>query len=150
LNQSSSLSRHFDGVRLASWLENSFLFSAAGAKVLRVEALSTFFQVVTAERSGFQIIVGNEGAVQGVTMRPTMFRRDGQWIFVGDKSAGVHLRVERLAEVYLQTIDESLALNACDPEGRFVCALVVADDAELDTWNEHLRELARTFSTDQT
>jgi putative heme degradation protein len=150
LNQSSSLSRDLGSVRVASRLENSCLFSASDAKVLRVEALSTFFQVVTAERSGFQIIVGNEGVVQGVTMTPTIFRRDGQWIFVGDKSAGVHLRVANLAEVYLQTIDESLALKTCDPEGRFVCALIAANDTELDTWNNHLRELARTFSTDQT
>jgi putative heme degradation protein len=150
LNQSSSRSRDFGGVRVASWLENSCLFSAAGAEVLRVEALSTFFQVATAERSGFQIIVGNEGAVQGVTMTPTMFRCDGQWIFFGDKSAGVHLRVAKLAEIYLQTIDESLTLKAYDPEGRFVCAVIAANQAELHPWNEHLRELARTFSTDQT
>ena len=83
-------------------------------------------------------------------MTPTMFRRDGQWIFVGDKVAGVHLRVTKLAEVFLQTIAQSLALKAFDPEGRFVCAVVAAVDAELDTWNGHLRELARNFSTDQT
>lgn len=79
-----------------------------------------------------------------------MFRRDGQWIFVGDKSAGVHLRVAKLAEIYLHTIDQCLALKACDPEGRFVCAVVAAAAEELDTWNGHLRELARNVSTDQT
>jgi putative heme degradation protein len=149
VNQSSSVHPDFAGVRVASWLENSLLFSASGAEVLPVEALSTFFQVATAERSSFQVIVGNEGAVQGVAMTPTMFRRDGQWIFVGDKSAGVHLRVAKLAEIYLHTIDQCLALKACDPEGRFVCAVVAAADGELDTWNKHLRELAQNFSTDQ-
>ncbi|HEY6677147.1 MAG TPA: hypothetical protein VIZ87_10185 [Terrimicrobium sp.] len=150
LNQSSSASRGFDGVRVASWLENSFLLSASGGETLRSEALSTFFQVATAERGGFQVIVGNEGAVQGVAMTPTVFRRDREWIFVGDKVAGVHLRVAKLAEVFLQTIAQSLALKAFDPEGRFVCAVVAAAAAELDTWNGHLRELARNFSTDQT
>ena len=150
LNQSSSASRGFEGVRVASWLENSFLLSATGGETLRSEALSTFFQVATGERAGFQIIVGNEGAVQGVAMTPTMFRRDREWIFVGDQVAGVHLRVAKLAEIFLQTIAQSLALKAFDPEGRFVCAVVAAVDAELDTWNGHLRELARNFSTDQT
>jgi hypothetical protein len=80
-------------------------------------------------------------------MMPTIVRRDGQWIFVGDKSAGVHLRVAKLAEIYLHTIDQCLALKAWDPEGRFV---VAAADAELDTWNGHLRKIAQNFSTDQT
>jgi putative heme degradation protein len=150
LNQSSSASRSFDDVRVASWLDNSLLLSASGAEVLRVEALSTFCQVATAERTGFQIIVGNEGAAQGVSISPTIFRRDGQWIFIGDKVAGVHLRVAKLAEIYLATIGQSLALKACDPEGRFVCAVVAGNDADLDTWNGHLRELAQNFSADQT
>jgi putative heme degradation protein len=124
--------------------------SASGAEVLRVEALSTFCQVATAERTGFQIIVGNEGAVQGVWISPTIFRRDGQWIFIGDKTAGVHLRVAKLAEIYLEMIGQSLALKACDPEGRFVCAVIAGAAAELDIWNGHLRELARDFSADQT
>ena len=34
LNQSSSASRGFDGVRVASWLENSLLLSASGGEVL--------------------------------------------------------------------------------------------------------------------
>ncbi len=148
LNQSSSISESCEGVRVASWLENSLILSASGAEVLRVEALATFFQVATAERSQFQVIVGNEGAVQGVSLSPTMFRRDGQWIFVADQLAGVHLRVAKLAEIYLETIGQSLALNACDPEGHFVCAVVAANDAELDTWNGHLRELARNFSAE--
>jgi putative heme degradation protein len=150
LNQSSSASHNFEGMRVASWLENSFLLSASDSEGLRPEGLSTFFQVATRERSGFQVIVGNEGAVQGVAMTPTMFRRDREWIFVGDKVAGVHLRVAKLAEVYLQAIAQSLALKAFDPEGRFVCAVVAAVDADLDTWNRQLRELARDFSTDQT
>ena len=150
LNQSSSASRGFDGVRVASWLENSFLLSAPGGETLRSEALSTFFQVATGERGGFQVIVGNEGAVQGVAMTPTVFRRNHEWIFVGDKVAGVHLRVAKLAEVFLQTIAQSLALKAFDPEGRLVCAVVAAAAAELDTWNGHLRELAQNFSSDQT
>jgi putative heme degradation protein len=114
LNQSSSASRGFDGVRVASWLENSFLLSASDGETLRSEALSTFFQEATGERGGFQVIVGNEGAVQGVAMTPTVFRRDREWIFVGDKVAGVHLRVAKLAEVFLQTIAQSLALKAFD------------------------------------
>jgi putative heme degradation protein len=149
LNQSSSVSRRFDGARVASWLENSFLLSTSGAEVLRVEALAKFFQLATAERSGFQIVVGNEGAVQGISMTPTIFRRAGQWIFVADKVAGVHLRVAKLAEIYLQTIGQSLALKACDPKGRFVCAVIAANDAELERWNRHLRELARNFPIDQ-
>jgi hypothetical protein len=83
--------------------------------------------------------------VHGVAMTPTVFRRDREWIFVGDKVAGVHLRVAKLAEVFLQRIAQSLALKAFDPEGRFVCAVVAAAAAELG----HLRELARNFSTDQ-
>jgi hypothetical protein len=47
-------------------------------------------------------------------------------------------------------IGQSLALKACDPEGRFVCAVIAAAAAELDIWNGHLRELARDFSADQT
>jgi hypothetical protein len=94
--------------------------------------------------------VGNEGAVQGVSISPTIFRRDGQWIFIGDKTAGVHLRVAKLAEIYLEMIGQSLALKACDPEGRFVCAVIAAAAAELDIWNGHLRELARDFSANQT
>jgi putative heme degradation protein len=150
LNQNSSASHSLEGRRVASWLENSFLLSASGCEGLRSEGFSTFFQVATRERSGFQVIVGNEGAVQGVAMTPTMFRRDREWIFVGDKVAGVHLRVAKLAEVYLQAIAQSLALKAFDPEGRFVCAVVAAVDADLDTWNRQLRELAQDFSTDQT
>jgi putative heme degradation protein len=150
LNQSSSAPPRFEDVRVASWLENAFLLSTSGSEGLRSEGLSTFFQGTTGERLGFQIIVGNEGAVQGVAMMPTMYRRDREWIFVGDKVAGVHLRVAKLAEIYLQTIGESLALKAFDPEGRFVCAVVAAVDADLDAWNRQLRELAQNFSTDQT
>jgi putative heme degradation protein len=150
LNQSSSASSSFDATRMASWLENSLLLSASGCEGLRSEALSTFFQVATGERSGFQIIVGNEGVVQGVTMTPTMFRRDREWIFVGDKVAGVHLRVEKFAEVYLQRIAESLVLKAFDPEGHFACAVIAPSDVDLESWNQQLRELAQDFSSGQT
>jgi putative heme degradation protein len=149
LNQSSSAPHRCEDVRVGSWLENSYLLSASGSEGLRSEALSTFFQVASGDQSPFQLIVGNEGAVQGVAMTPTMFRRDREWIFAGDKVAGVHLRLAKLAEVYLQTIGDSLALKAFDPEGRFVCAVVAAVDTELDTWNRQLRELAHDFPTDQ-
>ena len=150
LNQKSCAPAEFDGIRPASWLENSLFLSASGAEVLRAEALPAFLQVATAERAVVQVIVGNEGAVQAVSIAPAMFRRDGQWIFAGDELSGVHLRVERLAEIYLHTIGGALALKACDPEGHIVCALVAADDVDLDSWNGRLRELARDFSTEQT
>ena len=35
-------------------------------------------------------------------MSPTIFRKNGQWIFAGDGSSGIHARVEKLAEVFLQ------------------------------------------------
>jgi putative heme degradation protein len=150
LNQTSCNASGSEGMRHASWLENAILLSASGARTLRIEALCVFLQAATAKRSAFQVIAANGGAAQAVRVAPTTFCKNGQWIFAGDEMAGVHVRVERLAELYLHEIGESLALKACDPEGHLVCALVAPDDADPGAWNEALREIAGDFSTDQT
>ncbi len=149
LNQTSCGACGPESMRHASWLENALLLSASDAETLRIEALCVFLQLTTAKRSAFQVIVGNDGAAQAVCVAPTTFCKNGQWIFAGDEMSGIHVRVERLAELYLQEIGESLALKACDPEGHLVCA-VVAPDADSGAWNAALREIAGDFSTDQT
>ena len=150
LNQTCCGAPRCERMRHASWLENALLLSASGAETLRAEALCVFLQLATARRSAFQIIVGNDGAAQAVRMIPTTFCKNGQWIFAGNEMTGVHVRVERLAELYLHEIGESLALKACDPEGHLVCALVAPDDADCGAWNEALREITEDFSADQT
>ena len=57
------------------------------------------------------------------------------------------MRVERLAEVFLHNVGESLALKACDPEGHLVCAVAPPLDADGERWNSRLQSLAREFST---
>ena len=74
-------------------------------------------------------------------MSPTIFRKNGQWIFAGDGSSGIHARVEKLAEVFLHNVGEFLALKACDPEGRLVCAVAPPQDVDRGNWNATLREL---------
>jgi len=151
LNQTTTASETaYDGMRHASWLENSLLLSVSGAEMLRVEALCIFLQVATAERSAFQVIVGNDGAVQGVRLAPTAFCRNGQWIFAGDVDSGIHVRVERLAEVYMHKVGECFALKACDPEGHLVCAVIAPDGVDVGAWNERFIELAEDFSIYQT
>jgi putative heme degradation protein len=150
LNQTSCKSPGAGSMRQASWLENSLMLSASGAARLRTEVLGVLFELVVARRSAFQVMVGNEGAVQAVCVGPTVFSKNGQWIFAGEEMSGIHLRVDRLADIYLQEIGESLALKACDPEGHLVCAVMVADDADLSVWNKGLWELTKRFPADQT
>ena len=131
--------------RRSSWLENSLVLGASGAEPLRVEALRVFFQMAAAGRSAFRAIVGNNGAVQAVQISPTTFRKNGQWIFTGDGTSGIHVRVESLAEVFLHNVGESLALKACDPEGRLACAVAPPHCADCGKWNATLRGLADDF-----
>ena len=133
--------------RRSSWLENSLMLAAAGAELLQHEALRVFFQMAAAERSAFRAIVGNDGAVQTVQISPRIFRRNGQWIFAGERTSGIHVRIERLAEVFLQNVGEFLAVKACDPEGRLVCAVAPPRHADCRKWNATLRELAGNFSS---
>jgi putative heme degradation protein len=149
LNQACGGEAECEGMRHASWLENALLLSASGAEVLRVEALSICMQLVTAKRLEFQVIAENDAAVQAVRIAPTGFCKNVQWIFAGDETSGVHVRIDRLAEVYLDEVGESLALKACDPEGHLVCALVAADETDAGAWNKQLREIAEDVSRDQ-
>ena len=145
LNQSSGI-RGFD-VCAASWLENSFLLSASGGETLRSKHSRHSSRWPRRANEEFQVIVGNEGAAGR--------RHDAHDISRDRSGSSSGIRwpeftfVSRNLRKYSSTIAQSLALKAFDPEGRFVCA-VVAADAELDTWNGHLRELAQNFSTDQT
>jgi putative heme degradation protein len=150
LNQTTGGTR-FDcrNSRCNSLLENTMVLGASGAELLRSEALCVFFQMAAAERSAFRAIVGNDGAVQIAQVSPTIFRKNGQWIFAGDESSGIHVRVERLAEIFLHDIGGSLALKACDQEGRLVCAVAPPHDLDFGPWNAKLRGLAEEFPTDQ-
>ncbi len=150
LSQTLYVPAKFDGLRQASWLENTLILSASGARKLESEALGTLFQMIAAKRSAFQAIVGNEGTVQAARVAPTIFSKNGQWIFAGGETSGLHVRVERLAEVYLHEVGESCALKACDPEGHLVCALMATDDVDTSPWNEELQKVVEIFSTDQT
>ena len=97
---------------------------------------------------------GNRGcAVDGsLEFDFTCWRRviaivEARKIFAGDETTGMYVRVERLAEVFLHNVGESLALKACDPEGRLVCAVAPPLDADCESWNAGLQSLAREFST---
>ena len=114
---------------------------ASGAEPLRIEALRVFFQIAAAERSAFRAVVGNDGLAQAAQVSPAIFRKNGQWIFAGDGSSGIQARVEKLAEVFLHNVGEFLALKACDPEGRLVCAVAPPQDVDRGNWNATLREL---------
>jgi putative heme degradation protein len=135
--------------RYGSWLENSQLLDAFGADQLRTEAVRVFMQMATAERWGFRAIVGNSGAVEIAQVNPTTFRKRGQWIFAGDDISGIHLRVQKLAEVFLHNIRGSLALKACDAEGRLVCAVAPPHNPDPEDWNAKLRKLSGEFSIDR-
>ena len=128
--------------------ENSAVLANHGAELIRIEALNAFFQLAAAERWPFLFIVGNDGAAHMVQTTPTTFRKDRQWIFAGDETSGVHLRVERLAEVFLQRVGQSLLLKACDAEGRLVCAIAPGDEGGGPSWNAKLRGLAEDFPID--
>jgi putative heme degradation protein len=149
LNQTASgCSRDAAGnPRHSSGLENSLVLSASGAESLRTDVLRVMFQMASAERWAFQAFVGNDGAAQVARMSPSAFCTDGRWIFAGDETTGMHVRVERLAEVFLHNVGESLALKACDPEGHLVCAVAPPLDADGERWNSRLQSLARKFST---
>jgi putative heme degradation protein len=136
-------------MRRGSWLENTVLFSASGAKLLRIDVLRVFVQMATAERWAFRAIVGNAGAVQAAQVTPTVFSRNGQWFFAGDKISGVHVRAGKLAELYLHEVEEFLVLKGCDPEGRLVCAITPPDDVDRGNWNARLRALAEEFPPSQ-
>jgi putative heme degradation protein len=135
--------------RYSSWLENSLLLDASGAEPLRIEAVRVFVQMATAEGWSFRAIVGNSGAVQIAQINPTTFRRSGQWIFAGDDISGIHLRVQKSAEVFLHNVRGCLALKACDAAGRLVCAIAPPHDPDLEDWNAKLRKLSGEFSTDR-
>ena len=149
LNQTPADSEiHFRDFGRDPCRENSAVLAKHGAEPIRIEALSAFLQLAAAERLAFLFIVGNDGAAHMVQTAPTMFRKDRQWIFAGDETSGVHLRVERLAEVFLQTVGQSLLLKACDSEGRLVCAIAPADEGDCPSWNAKLRGLAEDFPID--
>jgi hypothetical protein len=59
------------------------------------------------------------------------------------------VRVERLAEVFLHSMEEDLVLKACDPEGHLVCAVAPPVDEDGENWNAKVRSLAGEFLTDQ-
>lgn len=136
-------------LRHSSWLENPFVSNAPDAELLGIEALRAFLQIAAAERPAFCAIVGNEGAVQAARVSPAIFRKNGQWIFAADETSGIHVRLERLAEVFLHNIGESLVLKACDPEGRLACAVAPPHDADHRDWNSRLRALAEDFPTNR-
>lgn len=148
LNQTASgCSRDAAGnPRHSSGLENSLVLSASGAESLQTDMLRVMFQMASAERWAFQAFVGNDGAAQVARMSPSAFCTDGRWIFAGDETTGMHVRVERLAEVFLHNVGEVLALKACDPEGHLVCAVAPPLDADCESWNSRLQGLAREFS----
>ncbi|MFZ0711259.1 MAG: ChuX/HutX family heme-like substrate-binding protein [Terrimicrobiaceae bacterium] len=135
--------------RHGAWLENTVVLSASGAEPLRNDALRVFVQMATAERWAFRAIVGNAGAVQAAQVTPTAFSRNGQWFFAGDETSGVHVRVEKLGELFLHEVGEFLLLKGCDPEGRFVCAITPPDDGDRGSWNARLCALAEDFPTSQ-
>ncbi len=135
--------------RHSSWLENSLVLGASGAVSLQIGALHVFLQIAAAERSVFRAIVGNDSAMQAAQISPAIFSQNGQWIFTGDANCGIHVRVERLAEVFLHNVGEFLSLKACDPEGRLVCAVGPPNDADRGNWNATLLGLAEDFSTSQ-
>jgi putative heme degradation protein len=150
LNQAvSSSSRSAGNPRHSSGLENSLVLSASGAEPLRTEVLRALFQMASAERWAFQAFVANDGAAQVAGMSPSAFCTDGHWIFAGDETTGMHVRVERLAEVFLHKVGEGLALKACDPEGHLVCAVAPPLDADSESWNARIQTLSREFSIGQ-
>ncbi len=150
LNQAvSSSSRSAGNPRHSSGLENSLVLSASGAEPIRTEVLRALFQMAAAERWAFQAFVANDGAAQVAGMSPSAFCTDGHWIFAGDETTGMHVRVERLAEVFLHKVGEGLALKACDPEGHLVCAVAPPLEADSESWNARIQTLSREFSIGQ-
>jgi putative hemin transport protein len=135
--------------RHSSWLEDTIALSASGAEPLRVDALRVFVQMATAERRAFRAFVGNAGAVQAAQVTPTAFCKNGQWFFAGDETSGVHVRVEKIAEVFLHQVGESLVLKGCDPEGLLVCAIAPPGEADSGNWNTALRALAEDYPISQ-
>ena len=150
LSQTPCVPARFEVLRRASWLENTLILCASGARKLESEGLCALFQMMAAKRSAFQAIVGNDATVQAARIAPTIFSRNGQWIFAGGENSGLHVRVERLAEVYLHEVGESCVMKACDPEGHLVCALMATNDGDAGPWNEELQKVVEIFSTDQT
>ena len=82
LNQSSSASRGFDGARGVVAREFISAVRLGRRDVGRSTRHSSRWPLPNERR--FQVIVGNEGAA-GRRHDPTMFRRDREWIFVGDQ-----------------------------------------------------------------
>lgn len=105
--------------------------------------------LIDAKRAA-QFVVGCDGFVQGADLQPVALQEKGQWLFASDEDCGLHLRHERLAEVYLlQAAPADCApqwvLKAHDPEGRLVCAITSPRHLDAAGWNEFLIDATASF-----
>lgn len=115
--------------------------------MLRPEAVAAALQRAVAERRAMRVVVGNDGAVQGCDMQPTMFQENGQWIFTGDEAVGLHLRTGQLAEASIRELPGGLRLlKAYESEGQVACVLAPTQDTPAEIWDAEIEYLVRDFA----
>ena len=136
--------------RRSSWLENSLMLDASGAELAPDRGVARLPSDGGRGAVGFSGHRGERRRGADCSSKSAIFRRNGQWIFAGDENWESMCRVERLAEVFLHNVGEFLALKACDPEGRLVCAVAPPNDADCGNWNATLRRSSpATFQRSQ-
>lgn len=127
---------------------------ADDAIALRPQVVREILAGMIEEEICAQFVVGNEGMVQGADMRPRSLRENGHWIFLSGDDCGVHLRLERIAEVRLLHVQwpdgGHWAVKVYEPEGRLVCVLAPPREGSGGDWDQFLLETTAAHHIDNT
>ena len=118
--------------RFASRVDDSDAPCADDASLLSEDDLRALLRRSVEVETSVQILVANEGLVQGARMAPNCLRDDGDWIYLGSDVSGLQLRIGRASEVFFRFSSSSLdwVLKAYESEGGLVCTLCGRDVEE--------------------
>ena len=118
--------------RFPSCVEGPDAFCGKDASFLSENDFRALLRRLVETEISVQILVGNDGLVQGARMAPNCLRDDGGWIYLGDDDCGLQLRIGRPSQISFRWSSSSLdwVLKAYEPEGRLVCTLSGRDVEE--------------------